>query len=184
MLNSYLLLGEIVKPQGVRGEVKLRHYTDDPGRFDELQTVYREQNGAYVPLTVTGSRFQGDDVFLTLEGVNDRDAAETLRGARLYVDRAHARELGEDEVFVADLLGARAVDDAGREIGTLRDIFHAGGADVMAFDTPYGGMMTPMLKAVIRKLDAANGLIVFDRERLREVAVYENRDSDDFPGDV
>lgn len=184
MLKPYLLLGEIVRPQGIRGEVKVRHYTDDPERFAELDTVYREDNGAYLPLTVTGSRAQGDDVFLTLEGVADRDAAEALRGTRLYIDRDHARELGEDEVFIADLLGARVVDTAGREVGTIRDVLHAGGADVFALDTPYGGMMMPALKAVIRQMDVAGGRVVLDREKLREVAVYENRDPDDFPGDV
>ena len=184
MHKPYLLLGEIVKPQGIRGEVKLRHYTDDPARFDELDTLYREENGAYTPLAVTGSRAQGDDVFLTFEGVEDRNAAEALRGARLYVDRAHARELDEGEVFIADLLGAKAIDAQGREVGTLKDVTHAGGADVFVFDTPYGEMMMPALKAVIREMDPESGRIVLDREKLREVAVYENRDSDDFPGDV
>lgn len=184
MLKPYLLLGEIVRPQGIRGEVKVRHYTDDPGRFDELETVYREENGAYLPLALTGSRAQGDDVFLSFEGVTDRNAAEALRGTQLYVDRAHARPLDENQWFVADLLGAKAVDTQGREVGTLKDVLRAGGADVFVLDTPYGEMMMPALKAVVRETDVENGRIVLDREKLREVAVYENRDSDDFPGDV
>ena len=90
MKHDYLLLGEVVRPQGIHGEVKLRHYTDDPERFLELKTVYREREGRYEPIGVTGARVREDDVFLMLEGVRDRNAAEALRGVKLWVDRAHA----------------------------------------------------------------------------------------------
>ena len=56
MKHDYLLLGEVVRPQGIHGEVKLRHYTDDPERFLELKTVYREREGRYEPIGVTGAR--------------------------------------------------------------------------------------------------------------------------------
>ena len=78
MKQNYLLLGEIVRPQGIRGEVKLRHYTDDPDRFLDLETAYLQKDGAYQPVRVTGARVQKDDVYLTLEGVDDRNAAEKL----------------------------------------------------------------------------------------------------------
>ena len=83
MKQEYLLLGEIVRPQGIRGEVKLRHYTDDPARCLELETVYRGQGSAYVPVRITGARVQKDDVFLTVDGVEDRNAAEKLRGVKI-----------------------------------------------------------------------------------------------------
>ena len=79
MKHEYLLLGEVVRPQGIRGEVKLRHYTDGPERFLDLETVYREEKGGYVPIRVTGARVNKDDVYLTLEGVDDRNAAERMR---------------------------------------------------------------------------------------------------------
>lgn len=177
MKQAYLLLGEIVRPQGIRGEVKLKHYTDDPGRFLELETVYREQGGGYAPLAITGARVNKDDVFLVIEGVNDRDAAEALRGVKLWIDRAHARELNEDEVFIADILGARAYDTTGAEIGTLKEVLTPGGVDVFVFQTPRGTLMAPALKDVLLTLDADNGRIVLNEKRLDEVALYENSDS-------
>ncbi len=177
MKRPYLLLGEIVRPQGIRGEVKLKHYTDDPARFLELRTAYREQDGRYEPMEILSARLNGDDVFLTLKGVEDRNAAETLRGLKLWVDRANARELGEDEVFIADILGAEAVDKQGNPIGTLREVLTPGGVDVFVFDTPRGTLMTPALKTVLLTLDADNGRIVLDEDRLSEVALYEDRDS-------
>ncbi len=177
MRQAYLLLGEVVRPQGIRGEVKLKHYTDDPERFFELETVYHREGAEYVPMKVTGARVQKDDVYLTLEGVDDRNAAEKLRGLKLWVDRAHARELGEDEVFIADILGAKAYDTKGTEVGTLREVLTPGGADVFVFDTPKGTLMVPALKTVLITLDAENGRIILDENRLSEVALYEDRDS-------
>ena len=160
MKHDYLLLGEVVRPQGIHGEVKLRHYTDDPERFLELKTVYREREGRYEPIGVTGARVREDDVFLMLEGVRDRNAAEALRGVKLWVDRAHARELGEDEVYIADILGAEAYDTQGNRVGTLREVLTPGGVDVFVFDTPTGTLMAPALKTVLLELDAENGKIV------------------------
>lgn len=177
MKQEYLLLGEVVRPQGIRGEVKLRHYTDDPARFDELETVFIQKDGAYQPIGVTGARVSKDDVFLMLEGICDRDAAEKLRGAKLWVDRAHARQLGEDEVFIADILGAKAFDTQGNEVGTLKEVLTPGGVDVFVFETPEGTLMAPALKDVLLTLDADNGRIVLNEKRLPEVALYESRHS-------
>lgn len=179
MLQPYLLLGTIVKPQGVRGEVKLRHETDDPARFTDLTTVYFKKGEQYLPMAVTDARVSGNDAFLTLEGVNDRDAAEALRGQAVYIDRAHARELGEGEVFIADMLGMRAVDTEGREVGTLTDVLQNGATDVLVFHTPRGSMMAPFLKRLVVELDAAAGRMVLDAKTLPEVALYENSDTDD-----
>ena len=156
MKHDYLLLGEVVRPQGIHGEVKLRHYTDDPERFLELKTVYREREGRYEPIGVTGARVREDDVFLMLEGVRDRNAAEALRGVKLWVDRAHARELGEDEVYIADILGAEAYDTQGGRVGTLREVLTPGGVDVFVFDTPTGTLMAPFLACFPKCLTASS----------------------------
>ena len=184
MLNPYLLIGEIVRPQGIRGEVKVRHYTDDPRRFEVLESALIQRGGQYEPIEITGCRVQKHDVFLTLKDVTDRDAAEKLRGVQLYVDRAHARELGEDEVFIADILGANAFDTKGEFIGTLKEVLTPGGVDVFVFDTPKGTLMMPALGSVLLTLDAQNGTIVLDELKLNEVALYEDRDSDPVPRDV
>lgn len=177
MKQAYLLLGEIVRPQGIRGEVKVKHFTDDPYRFEDLETVYIKRGQAYQPIGVTGARVQKDDVYLTLDGIVDRNEAEKLRGTQLWVDRANAVELDEDSVFIADILGAKAYDTQGHEIGVLKDVLTPGGVDVFVFKTAKGTMMMPALKTVILTMDADEGRIVLDENRLEEVALYEDRDS-------
>ena len=185
MINPYLLIGEILRPQGIRGEVKVRHYADDPYRFDELEyTLIQGADGSYSQLPIAACRVQKNDVFLKLEGVQDRDAAEKLRGVKLYVDRSHAKELDEDEVFIADILGATAYDTKGNEIGTLKEVLTPGGVDIFVFSTPKGSLMVPALKTVLLTLDAQNATIVLDEQKLDEVALYEDRNSDPVSGDA
>ena len=173
MKQEHLLIGEITKPQGIRGEVKVRHYTDDPDRFYDLETVLIPDGAAFREIAVTGARVNGDDVFLTLEGIADRNEAEKMRGLKLYVDRAHARELPEDEVFIADIIGLPAFDTKGNPIGTLTEVLTPGGVDVFVFKTPKGNLMAPGLKDVLAEVNVEEGRIVLNEVRLAEVSVYE-----------
>ena len=173
MLSEYLMIGEIVKPQGVRGEVKARPCTCDETRFEGLETVYVEKDGGYAPLRVRVNRLGADAVFLNVEGVTDRDAAEKLRGTRLYIDRAHAVELDEDTNFLADLYGLRGVVDDGRDLGKLADVLQPGGNDVYVFKGPLGEVLVPALKSVVLAVDLEKGEMRLSGKRLNEVAVFD-----------
>lgn len=175
MQAEYLEIGEIVRPQGIKGEVKLRAMTSDPTRYARLETVYLRENGEYTPYAVKKGRAYDGFAFLQLEGISDRNQAEALRGRTVYVDRAHAIELGEDENFVCDLIGLAAVDTRGAAIGRLRDVLTPNAVcDVYVFDTPRGEMMIPALKRVVRQVDVEAGKIVLDEAVLPEVAVWED----------
>ena len=175
MQTEYLQIGEIVRPQGIRGEVKLRAMTSDPSRYARLETVYLLENGSYRAVRVLSGRAQQGFAYLKLDGVNDRNQAEALRGRGVFVDRAHAIELGEDENFVCDLIGLQAVDTKGAPLGTLRDVLTPNAVcDVYVFDTPRGELMIPALRRVVREVDLDAGHIVLDEAVLPEVAVWED----------
>ena len=173
MLSEYLMIGEIVKPQGVRGEVKARPCTCDEARFEGLETVYVEKDGGYAPLSIRVNRLGADAVFLNVEGVSDRDAAEKLRGTKLYIDRAHAVELDADTNFLTDLYGLRGIVDDGRDLGKLADVLQPGGNDVYVFKGPLGEVLVPALKSVVLAVDLEQGEMRLDGKRLNEVAVFD-----------
>ena len=174
-LSSFLLIGEITKPQGISGEVKVQAYTDDPERFLDLNKVFVQKGNGYEELAIKSARVGGDAVYLTLPGVNDRSKAEAMRGTKLYVDRAHAVKLNEDENFICDLIGCEAVDTQGTLIGKLVDVLQPGGStDVYVFDTLRGRMMMPALKAAIPTVDVKARKIVLDADKLSEVAFFED----------
>ena len=172
-MDKYLVIGEITKPQGVRGEVKLRPITCDPGRFDALTLAYLRREEDYLPVRLSVNRRAQDAVYLSVEGVDDRDAAEKLRGELLYIDRAHAVELDEDTNFLCDLIGLRGVDDEGGDWGVLRDVLQPGGNDVYVFEGERGQVLVPALKSVVKKVDLEAGVMLLVAARLREVAVLD-----------
>lgn len=175
MQQEYLQIGEIVRPQGIRGEVKLRAMTEDMSRYARLESVFLKKDGRLEEKKVLKGRSYDGFAFLQLEGVNDRDAAEALRGTEVYVDRKHAIKLGADENFVCELIGLKAVDENGEAIGTLRDVLKPNTVcDVYVFDTARGELMIPALKRVVRKEIGYAGVMTLDRAALNEVAVWED----------
>ena len=173
MLSEYLLIGQVLRPQGIKGQVKVRPDTDDPGRFEELEFVYLKKGDAYEQAAVDEVSVREDGVYLRLNGAQNRDEAEKQRNWMLYVDRAHAVELSENETFICDLIGCRVVDTQGGEWGKVADVLQPGGNDVYVIKTPKGDMLLPALRHVIPTVDVEKGLIVIDEKRLPEVAVCD-----------
>lgn len=173
MLSEYLLIGQVLRPQGIKGQVKVRPDTDDPGRFEELEFVYLKKGDGYEQLPVNEVSVREDGVYLRLNGAQTRDEAEKQRNWMLYVDRAHAVELGENETFICDLIGCKAVDTQGNELGKVTDVLQPGGNDVYVIKTPKGEMLLPALKHVIPAVDVEKGVIIIDEKRLPEVAVCD-----------
>ena len=83
MQSEYLLIGEITRPQGVRGEMRVRPYTDDPMRFEDLDEVYVKRGDKYEARGITFVRLNSDDaVIIRMDGVGDANAVEALRGEK------------------------------------------------------------------------------------------------------
>ena len=175
MRSEYLRSGEVVRPQGVRGELKLRRESQDPTRYARLKAVWLKQNGEFREYQVKKGRVSGDFAYLLLAGIESREDAEALRGQVIYVDRAHAIALPEGEHFICDLIGLRAETEDGTVIGRLREVIQTNPAcDIYAFDTERGEMMMPALRRVILSTDVENGVIRLSAEKLAEVAVWQD----------
>ncbi|MBR3016585.1 MAG: 16S rRNA processing protein RimM [Clostridia bacterium] len=173
MLSEYLLIGQVLRPQGIKGLVKVRPDTDDPGRFEELDSVFLKKGSAYERADVEEVSVRDDGVYLRLNGAQTRDEAEKQRDLMLYVDRAHAVTLAENETFICDLIGCRVVDSKGTELGKVTDVLQPGGNDVYVIKTPKGEMLLPALKHVIPTVDVEKGVVLVDEKRLPEVAVCD-----------
>ena len=176
MYSEYLMIGEVLKPQGVRGQVKVRPDTDDPQRFLRLDTVYLKQGEQYIACPIKDAEARADGfVYCVLNGAESRDDAEKQRGWMLYVDSAHAVELQEGQYFISDLLGCRVQDRKGNVLGKIDDVLQPGANDVYQIKTTDGKTMyLPVLPFVILDVRVKEGIIVVDEERLPEVAVFED----------
>lgn len=175
MQSEYLLIGEITRPQGVRGEMRVRPYTDDPMRFEDLDEVYVKRGDKYEARGITFVRLNSDDVvIIRMDGVGDANAVEALRGEKLYVDREHAVELPEDADFIVDLIDCRVTDDEGNDYGKITDVMQPGGNDVYVISGKRGEVLVPALKSVVISVDTKAGEMLLSAARMREVAVFED----------
>jgi len=172
-MQEYLLIGEITKPQGVQGELKLRPITCDPWRFEDMDYAFVKEGESYRKVEIKVRKVNEDAVYLRMEGVLTRNDAEEKRGTQLYIDREHAVELDEDSTFICDLMGLKGVLTDGSEIGKIIDVMQPGGNDVYVFKGKKGEVLVPALKSVVVKVDLNEGVMLLDSDRMAEVAVYD-----------
>ncbi len=173
-MQEYLLIGTVLKPQGIRGECKIKSYAADVDRFSAWKTLYLEDRGAYTPLSLDVTRIQDGFVYAHLGGSASVNEAEAFRGRDLFVDREHASPVEDGAVYIADLIGCKAEDEAGNPVGTLTDVLQHGSVDTWVFRTEKGTLMAPALLSVFPEVDPAAGRIRVCAERLREVAVLDD----------
>jgi 16S rRNA processing protein RimM len=171
-MKTSLVIGQVVKPQGVKGELKVLPLTDNPYRFLELASFFWDE-ALTDEVTIQSARVHEGYAYLLVKGVTDRDAAEKLRNRYLYISRAKAAKLPAGRYYIADLEGLRVVDQDGAELGQLREVMQAGGNDVSAVQGPRP-FLFPALKRVILQVDIDAGVMTLDREALEEVAVFED----------
>ncbi len=171
-----ITVGQIVKPQGVRGEVKVVPMTDDPSRFCVLKSAY--VGGKLC--RIENARVAGDAVFIKFAGISDRNDAERLRGEYVTIDRAAAVALAPDEFFIADLIGATLVakrDGTAENVGVVRGVQSFGAADVVAVELESGGEMSfAFVKALCAEFDDSAKCLYVDGRALDGVAVYDDED--------
>ncbi len=171
---EWVEIGEILKPQGIKGEVKIRHFCDSADVLTGFKTVYLKQKGESTPYTVTKVRTDKTYAFLTLKGIDDRDMAEALRGRLLYADKSAFPKLPKDIYYIRDLVGLSVVTESGKALGKISDVLQHGAVDVYCVAGEGMSMMFPALNRVIISTDIAAGRMVLNEAALNEVAVYED----------
>ena len=169
-MQETLKIGLILKPQGIKGQLKVQPLTDDINRFKNLKEIIIDQKVHKVISTI----ISGPTVFLELFGVSDRNVAETFRGKFLHVKREDAVALEEGRYFVADIIGSKVISKEKGVIGEIIDIFSSR-TDVITVKCTDGRIMRfPFLKDLVERVDVeAQEFVVFDK-RLGEVSCYEN----------
>ncbi len=173
MKQSWLRVGMILRPQGIKGEVKIQPLTDDPERFWELSSVWLEtEDRREVKIQV--NRVEPNAVYAFLEGCHSREGAEPLRHVYLSLPREQAVKLPENSWFVCELEGMDVYVD-GKPLGTLCEVIQTGGVDVYAVEKTGGGKLYfPALRRIIQTVDIENRRMDLIGETLSEVAVDDH----------
>ena len=130
MINDYFEIGKIVNTVGVSGEIKIFPITDDAKRFGLLNKVNIMLNGKMIEKPIKAVRYHRNLVMMKLEGVDNVDSADALRGGVIIVPRDQALPLDENEYYLRDLVGITVFAEDGEELGILGDVLFTGANDV------------------------------------------------------
>ena len=157
-----LVVGQIVRPHGIRGEVVVEVTTDEPAaRFTPGAALVTDPATAG-PLTIEAVRPHQGRLIVAFEGVPDRDGADALRGVKLCVDSADVPlPTDPDEYHDFQLVGLAAVSSSGEALGEIVRVAHGPGADLLVLRRPGGSdALVPFVKAIVPTVDLDAGRVV------------------------
>lgn len=155
-----VLLGEIGAAQGLKGEVRLRSYTQAPADIAAYGPL-QDETGAKL-IEFERVRVTPKAVIARIKGVTTREAAEALNGTKLYLARAALPERDEDEWYIADLVGLEAVDRQGTLLGTVVAVHNFGAGDIVEIAPADGGanLLVTFTEASVPEVDLEQGRLV------------------------
>ena len=157
--SDHILVAQIGPPHGVRGLMRLKSYTEDPDGLFDYGPLF-DADGAVVDLTLQNQK--KGHLLVAMAGVSDRDAAEAMKGTRLFVPRDRLPEPDEDEFYQTDLLGLACRLEDGTDYGSIKAVQNFGGGDLLEVKLQTGGptVFLPFTKAVVPTLKISDGYVI------------------------
>ncbi|MBQ7924388.1 MAG: 16S rRNA processing protein RimM [Clostridia bacterium] len=163
-----LVIAEVLKPQGIRGELKIKTFTDYPEDVKAFKTLYIDGT-AYKILSF---RVGADGfAYVGLRGIPDRNAAELFRGKKVEGDREDAPALEEGQYYIVDILGLSCETEDGEFLGTVTDVSNLS-SDIYTIEKAGKSTLFPAVKGVVKKVDLTNKKLIVDKKIFDEIAVY------------
>jgi 16S rRNA processing protein RimM len=148
-----ILIGQVVNVVGLKGELKIYHYSDNKERFEELTKVLLEN----IPYEIKSVRYVKETVVLKLHGIDDRSQAEKYKGKNVYIDREDLRTLPEDTYYIFELIGLRVVEENGNFLGTVSNVIQNRAHDLFEVEcVNRSKFLIPSVEEFILNLDMEN----------------------------
>ena len=154
--NDRVLLGQIGAAQGLKGEVRLRSYTQDPAAIARYGALDDERGGK---IEIESLRATPKALIARIKGVTTREAAEALNHTKLYIARALLPARDEEEWYHADLIGLAVVDRQGESIGSVVGVQNFGAGDLIEVKPKSGGptVLVPFTRDTVPEVDVEGG---------------------------
>ena len=157
----FLVIGQVARPHGVRGEVSVNPHTDLPERFSWIDEIYIGENPS-VPTAVERTRFHKGRPLLKFSGYDTRESVDSLRGQLLQIPEDQAIPLEENEYFLFQLLGLSVETLDGDQLGTLNEVIETGANNVFVVVGAQGEVLIPDIPEVISEIDFENKKMIVD----------------------
>jgi 16S rRNA processing protein RimM len=155
---EFLIVGRILAPRGIKGEIKAQVVTDFPDRFAPGKLVYLDGQ----PLEIETCHLYKRHLLVKLATINTRQDAEMLRGRDLCIPRAEIHPLAEDEYYAFQLIGLDIVTTEGKHVGRITDIMSTAGNDIYIVEGEGGEILIPAIEDVVKSIDLEAGKVVIE----------------------
>jgi 16S rRNA processing protein RimM len=155
---EFLVVGRILAPWGIKGEVKVEVTTDFPERFAPHNLVYLNAR----PFEIENCRPHKQFLVLKLAAIDSVEAAEKLRDGELTIPRVELPELPEGQYYTFQLIGLEVVTTKGKLLGRVTDIMTTAGNDVYIVESKRGEILIPAIEDVVKSIDLKKGAIIIE----------------------
>ena len=156
--HQLIVVGRVVAPWGVKGEVKVEVMTDFPDRFSPGEEVHIDG----CPMRIENSRWHKGRVTLKLDTVDSVEAAEKIRGRWLEIPSSKLRPLPQDQYYQFQLIGLEVWTTEGQHLGRIADILPTGSNDVYLVQGELGELLIPAIEDVVKSVELEKGRIVVE----------------------
>ncbi len=170
--GPFTVVGEIQKPYGLLGEVKVKPVTFDPERHERLSDVFWSTDASAAnpqPLKVRASRADARYWYLKFEGCRNPESVANLAGGVLLVAEQEKLEAPEDEVFVSEVVGMQLVDETGTALGTVQKILETQAGELLVVEIAGKPLHLPWNPHFVKEIDAEKRQVHADLSTLRGV---------------
>lgn len=159
MTTDLIAVASIGAPRGVKGEVRIKSFTQHPDDIAAYGPLSDESGNRHFTICITGHA--KGMITAKISGIDTRDQADALKGTLLYLEKDKLPEPEDDEFYHHDLIGLEAVDDQGNTLGHISAVENFGASDVLELSGgPHGTLMVPFTHAVVPVVDIENKRIV------------------------
>ncbi|MCR5452110.1 MAG: ribosome maturation factor RimM [Lachnospiraceae bacterium] len=158
-MEDFLQVGVILRPHGLKGAVKVYPTTDDVKRFSDLKEAVIETKKGNIPVKIRSVQYFKDQVILSFDKFLTIEEVEPLKKCPVLVSRKDAVPLGEDEFYIADLIGLSVITDEGEKLGSLKDVMVTGANDVYVVGDEASEILIPAIHECILDVDIEGGVM-------------------------
>lgn len=156
-MKEILEIGQIVNTHGIRGEVKIQPWCDDPDVFSELDYLYIDGE----KYQLLKARLHKNCVLAVLDGVDTIEKAELFKNKIVTVDRDQLGDLPDGTYYIADLEGLKVETDEGEYLGDIQEVIHTGSNDVYLLKSDRKKpIMIPVIPDVVKEVNIEEGYVI------------------------
>lgn len=158
MSNDYLTVGVILAPHGVRGDIRIKPLTEKPERFLQAPSINIKDFGQ---VKIQNARAHKQFILLKLEGIDDMDAADKMRGLEIIMQKSELEQLPQGRYYAFDIIGLDVYAAAGEMLGKVVNVLTTGAADVYVVRLVDGNeLLLPAIEEVVLEIDIDNKKMV------------------------